>query len=113
MCLSERNCPGGHFEACAENMDGIACGRCLDGYYRTPSGCHMCHGLTTSTFLVPIMAIVGGPLLCRLLYRLSQDPVHKWGSPTNSISAGMFVTLNYLQVIATIQTCRLLYPSTI
>lgn len=110
-CLSEFSCPGGDFDVCGQNMEGAACGRCLVGYYRTfNSGCRQCSDLTQSRWLLIILILLVGPLLCCLLYRFSQDPLHKWGSPINAIAAALFLTLIYIQIIATVRTCYLRYP---
>jgi len=112
VCLEERSCPGGSPGTCGSNATGIACGRCMRGYYQTVSqGCLRCPGLSKTSVPLAMLMFLICPLLCCVLYKTSQDPLRKWGSPMNAVGAAVFLTLVYLQIIATVRTCYLQYPA--
>lgn len=110
QCLNAPTCPGGGINSCSNNMRGPACGSCIPGYYRKDDQCWQCDSVMKSRFLFPALPLLVGPLVLVVLYRFSQDPVEKWGSPMNSLSCILYLSLVFVQVLGTIRTCYLVLP---
>eukprot|EP00928_Gymnodinium_smaydae_P028132 TRINITY_DN21535_c0_g3_i1.p1 TRINITY_DN21535_c0_g3~~TRINITY_DN21535_c0_g3_i1.p1 ORF type:complete len:1450 (+),score=316.72 TRINITY_DN21535_c0_g3_i1:1229-5578(+) len=109
-CLSEQHCPGGIPESCGENMHGLTCAQCADGYYRSGAHCIQCTALETSQFLFPFMPLTLAPLVISVMYIKMQDGVEKWGSPMNGFMVCAFIILQHAQALAILSVFNLVYP---
>jgi ABC-type proline/glycine betaine transport system substrate-binding protein len=109
-CLGESGCPGNGVELCLQGLEGIACGRCRDKWFRDGDKCSKCNDVETSNTVFPALPIVVGPVCIVVLYLFSRDGINKWNSPGNSLAATLFVSLVYVQTLAAIRTCFIQPP---
>eukprot|EP00928_Gymnodinium_smaydae_P023076 TRINITY_DN19183_c0_g5_i3.p1 TRINITY_DN19183_c0_g5~~TRINITY_DN19183_c0_g5_i3.p1 ORF type:complete len:986 (-),score=68.13 TRINITY_DN19183_c0_g5_i3:86-3043(-) len=109
-CKHAPACPGRESEMCATNFEGVACGKCLDGYIFDNNRCSKCTDVEKLSIFFPTLSLVVGPLYVYALHASTQDPVEMWGRTGNSIQAAFYLLLVYVQILASIQACYIDVP---
>jgi len=98
-CLNVEYCPGG-IEACAQNLEGLVCGRCTKGFFKTKTGCSQCTAVEESGGIFPTLPILLAPPIIVFLYRGSRSPIDAWDSFGNGVNSIFTVAIMYAQTLS-------------
>jgi len=72
-----------------------------------------CSSSEASGVVFPALPILLLPCVILWLYRISRDPIEKWGSWRNGIAAFLFACLNHYQTIVLLQSSAIDFPAAI
>jgi len=112
-CKDENYCPGGRPGTCVEHGTAQSCSHCKAGYYWSGTNCRECAHLGASSNLFPTLPIV--LILCYVIlqYVISKEPnIKEWHSWGNMFSTGLFILLNYFQLLNILGSTRAKTPQT-
>lgn len=99
-CDNAQVCPGGYLQKCAEAAFGIACGKCIDGYFAQGGICAYC-GDVLRVPIIPILVLLMVPVIIAVMYKSGKEDVEMWGHPKYMFFAMAYVTLIFLQTMST------------
>eukprot|EP00420_Gonyaulax_spinifera_P018252 CAMPEP_0197897074 /NCGR_PEP_ID=MMETSP1439-20131203/41586_1 /TAXON_ID=66791 /ORGANISM="Gonyaulax spinifera, Strain CCMP409" /LENGTH=1155 /DNA_ID=CAMNT_0043517679 /DNA_START=115 /DNA_END=3582 /DNA_ORIENTATION=+ len=111
-CALDSQCVGGQpGSACGQDLEGMACAQCKDGFAWNGRSCAECPGAESSTFVYPALPFILCPAMILILYMLFGDDYSKWNRWQHAFWSIGFLLVNQYQITTMLVNSNIVLPN--
>jgi hypothetical protein len=107
QCLPASRCIPSSPDNCTEGYEGLRCGRCANGYFKSKLICKKCNDrvITAITLVVSIIVVIAIIMFVAVFFVITSTKISQFASYS--------ITFGYWQIISTFTTLDINWPSVV
>jgi hypothetical protein len=107
QCLPASRCLPFSPDNCTEGYEGLRCGKCADGYFKSKLVCKKCNDrvITAITLVIAIVVVVAIILFVAVFFVITSTKISQFASYS--------ITFGYWQIISTFTTLDINWPAVV